>query len=1143
MSFKCPAVRTLSFCAAMLALVNGSAFAQRSQSTLSQLMGDRVRGELQLSDDQVSKLEAISQSVKPDTKKLLSALREAKDSKARTEIRSKFTSETAAKRVKAGTEALAVLTPSQRSTFRRVLIRDNGVNALLQPAFEGDLKLSDSQKEQIKQGLSDRAKEIREKTFGADRDKRDTVREEVSAEWDKKLLGMLNEDQKKFWEANQASPQAAQTAGASSQGAGSASSGGSGGETPVVASFGAPSTVDGKTAKAEKLSFNFSGAPWETVLTLFADSTGLTLDLHSIPQGSFTHIDRNEYEIERALDIVNGYLLREGYLTVEKDNFLISWAFDDGIPPSLVPEVTVEELMEEYANVDNQLLTVAFKIEGGDVEQIAREIDLRLGPYPFVRIAALTGSNRIVVTDLSVNLRRVKALIDESGSKVVTKAFPIQYMVASQAEVTIRRSLGMPPSALDVSEARGRGNSQSSFAAGLNITADDRTNNLLVVGTQEQLSKVEELLNMVDSDKNAAGDSIGFLDMRPQLVVYTLKASNPSEVAKTINQLIPGKIINEDVRARKLHIKATRKEHEEIADMIAKLDGAGADGSVLVYHLSDMDAMTANQMLTTMFSNEAGGGPVIQSDQIEQRLIVRGTAEQIDQIKTVLGQLGETGQRMPKKKTDRGPLMRLPMGGRSGQEVIKALEQMMRGPRRNIIRVVPPRQSNPIKGAVQPGLPSGPSLRESMDAAERQPVRRRRETTARQRSGNISYTAMFQQEGNSKEAELVNRFDEFFGPGSDDGGSQPQETVGDPQKPEVMLTYQGDTLIVVSEDPNALQEVENMMELLNQTMPVQTTWTIFYLTSADATEAAAMLEQMFPASSVGTGATTGGGGMMDSLASGLSSFGSSVMDMTGLNTIGMGPQTLRIIPETRSNALYVAGPEYLVQEVSDVLKVLDLADIPLSARDLVAREPIHLNYADASAAADLLKEVFKPFTEVQRSNSRQQNPMAAMFGGGGGGNSNNPASKVRLTIAVDQNTNDIYVACSEALYQQVSAKCREMDDRARMANPGVRVLTLKSASAVQAANILSSMLPRAMQTAPTRSRSGSSSSSSSNDAARAAQEAAARRAAIFGGGGFGRGTTGGTTFGRGATGRGGATGGRTGGRGGAGGGRTGGRGR
>ena len=1144
MSFRHSAVRALSLCAVVLALVNGSAIAQRQQSTLSLLMSERVREEIQLTDDQVTKLQTISDSAKPDTKNLLAALRELDTEEQRSAKRKEFFADVAAKRANTGTEALAVLTPSQRTKFRQSLIRSNGVNALLQPAFESDLKLSDSQKEEIKTALGERSKDIREKTFGADRDERDSVREKVSAEWDAKVIGMLNEQQKKFWQDNQPAPETA----ASSGGTGAATTApGTAGQpaAPVVASFGAAS-ADGKPVKAEKLSFNFSGAPWETVLTLFADSTGLTLDMHDIPQGTFTHIDPNEYTIEKALDIVNGYLLREGYLTIQKDNFLITWAFDSGIPPSLVPEVTMEELIKDHAGVDNRLLTVPFKIESGDVEQIAREIDVMLDPYPFVRLAALTGSSTLIVTDLAVNLRKVKRVIDATAGKTVTKAFPIQYMVASQAEVTIRRSLGMPPSALDISEARSRGNTQSKFAEGLNITADDRTNNLLVVGTQEQLSKVEELLKMVDSNKSADGKSIGYLDMRPVLRVYSLKASNPSEVAKTVNQLIPGKIINEDVRGRKLHVEATPKEQEKIAEMIQMLDGSGASGAVLVFHLSDMDALTANQMLTTMFSNEAGGGPVIQSDPIEQRLIVRGTSEQIDQIKTVMAQLGETGERQPRKKSERSPIMRLPMGGRNPQEVMRALEQMMRGPRSNIIRVVPPRQTSPIKNSVLPGVPS---LKESMDAAERPPARNpRTDTTQRRRqSGNITYTAMFQDEKDSAKAELANQLDAFFGTrGDEDDTEKGSQSVGDPDKPEMMLTYQGDTLIVVCDDPDALEQVENMMDLLNQTMPVQTTWTIFYLTSADATEAAAMLEQMFPASSVAATATGGGGGMMDSLSSGLSSFGSSLMDMTGLNTIGTGPQTLRIIPETRSNALYVSGPEYMVQEVNDVLKVLDASELPLSGRDLIPREPIHLDFADATEVSERLKELFKPYTEAQRANnSRQANPLAMMMGGGGGG-ANNPASKVRLTITVDQNTNDIYVGCSETLYQQVVGSCREMDERARRANPGVRVLTLQSASAVQAANILSSMMPRAMQAAPTRNRSGSSSSSSgSNDAAaRAAQEAAARRAAFFGGGGFGgRGTTGATFGGRGGTTGGGTTGGgRTGG-GRTGGGRTGGRGR
>ena len=57
------------------------------------------------------------------------------------------------------------------------------------------------------------------------------------------------------------------------------------------------------------------------------------------------------------------------------------------------------------------LLTVSFKVEG-DVEQLAREVDVLLDPYPFVRIAALRESKTLIVTDLSSNLRKIANLVD-----------------------------------------------------------------------------------------------------------------------------------------------------------------------------------------------------------------------------------------------------------------------------------------------------------------------------------------------------------------------------------------------------------------------------------------------------------------------------------------------------------------------------------------------------------------------------------------------------------------------------------------------------------------------------------------------------------------------------------------------------------
>ena len=320
---------------------------------------------------------------------------------------------------------------------------------------------------------------------------------------------------------------------------------------------------------------------------------------------------------------------------------------------------------------------------------------------------------------------------------------------------------------------------------------------------------------------------------------------------------------------------------------------------------------------------------------------------------------------------------------------------------------------------------------------------------------------------------------------------------------------------MTSQDDDALRRAEEMIDLLNQTVPARTSWTVFYLTSADCTEAATMLEQLFPTSSVSTIADSSG--MLGGLSSGLSSFGSSLMDMTGLNSVGAGPQTLRIIPEARSNSLFVSGPEYLVREVEQMLRVLDMADLPQSYRDLVPRPAINVQYSNVNDVADMVKELFKPYTEVQKQ-QRQQNPFAMMMGGGGSGG-NQAGQQVRLTVAVDNQTSQLLVACSEGLYRQIKELVEDLDQAARDANRGVRVVTLKNASAAAVQQTLQSMLPRVRVSSSSTngSSSGSSgsssgSSSSNDDAAKAMQDAAARRAAFFGGGG--RTSGGGSSSGR-----------------------------
>src|SRR5690606_9190299 len=138
-----------------------------------------------------------------------------------------------------------------------------------------------------------------------------------------------------------------------------------------------------------------------------------------------------------------------------------------------------------------------------------------------------------------------------------------------------------------------------------------------------------------------------------------------------------------------------------------------------------------------------------------------------------------------------------------------------------------------------------------------------------------------------------------------------------------------------------------------------TQWTVFYLRAADATDAAQMLGRLFPSSSVTATASSSSGSFFGDFTGGISAMSRGLADATGLSDLGTGPQTLRILPEPRSNAIFVTGPPHQVQQVEDVLRILDASELPGNLRDRAPRY-IMVEYGDAAEIAQIVKDVYKP---------------------------------------------------------------------------------------------------------------------------------------------------------------------------------------
>ncbi|HWL07030.1 MAG TPA: secretin N-terminal domain-containing protein, partial [Planctomicrobium sp.] len=592
------------------------------------------------------------------------------------------------------------------------------------------------------------------------------------------------------------------------------------------------------------------------------------------------------------------------------------------------------------------------------------------------------------------------------------------------------------------------------------VTIDARTNQLLVSATPAMHALVEQALKTIDLE----GEESQFspTSTRPFLKVYTVTSSDTREVTKTIDALIPGVVVNEDARNRKIHIQASPEQHRQVEALIVQMEGGSGSRQMAVFRLSSMDPSAATTTIRAMFLNETDA-PTIEADLYGRQVLVRGSTEQITQIRTLLSQLGEDGSGVRGERFDR--VRTIPLSGRDPKELLPILERMWNTRNGSSIRVIDP-SSRP--GAVVPPASSG---RHPLDPEVR---------SERTQSESASRNSAMRESSRRLPVRTVAQTTETQGntDSQNEREAAPRSTEPRRQPSDITVTIVGDELVISSSDPAQLNELEELLQQTMQAVPPRITWTVFTLQSSDATETANMLRLLFPGSTVAASAASSGGSL---LGGGVSSLGSSLMGMTGLDSLGTSPQ-LKFIPDVRLNALFVTGPAALVREVEEMLRVLDADSLGGdSLRDKVARM-IPVNYANAQEVHDIVKDVYKSYIDPPRA-ANNNNPLAmlaAARGGGGRGDAQEPP--VKLAIGVDSSTSNLIVWSDEPLFREVEALVQSIDVAAMEARRTIHVIPLQNTSSTVMQGALNSIIPQ-VKISTTGSRSGSSSSPSSPPAA------------------------------------------------------------
>ncbi|NMC21767.1 MAG: hypothetical protein GYA33_15260, partial [Thermogutta sp.] len=322
--------------------------------------------------------------------------------------------------------------------------------------------------------------------------------------------------------------------------------------------------------------------------------------------------------------------------------------------------------------------------------------------------------------------------------------------------------------------------------------------------------------------------------------------------------------------------------------------------------------------------------------------------------------------------------------------------------------------------------------------------------------------------------------------------------------PPVVVAVTPEGLVIASQDPDALNQLEDLLRRMMTTGQYQQSsgpeLVVYYLKHAKAETVGAILDQILGGGTLTSSGSTGGslvgeiaraafgnvgGGLVGSLLGAEEgSSGGSSSSSDGVSS------RIQITPDSRLNALIVqAYPEDL-QLIEEILRVLDRSDSP----EDVAVQPktviIPVRNTQAEEIATILRSVYQDRlvsgAGQQRAPSPQELIQLLRGGRGGTGGRSQPQEETpKMSIGVDSRTNSLIVSAPERLLKEVQQLVEQLDQRAETeSEETTQVVTLQRANPESVRSALTALLGGDVEirgsTGSSSTRSGLTGGSSSS---------------------------------------------------------------
>jgi len=278
----------------------------------------------------------------------------------------------------------------------------------------------------------------------------------------------------------------------------------------------------------QSVKMNFKDTLLETVLEQLSEMTGLIILKDVSIEGRITIISKQAMNLDEAIALLNSVLKEKGYVGIRTGKVLKLVKLDDAKKHN-IPVHTGSDPAKIDAS--DEVITQIIPVRYIDAIQLKKDFAPLIPGY--ADLSANAGSNSLIVTDTSANVRRiaeiVQAMDTQSTQVAEVKVFHLKFANATNAARLINDTFkdddrsaqaNLPPflrggfGGLFQGQRGGGGNGgggaaqpaadspdqQSQRLKKVTASADDRTNAIVVSASHDNMNLVAEIVKDLDSN-------------------------------------------------------------------------------------------------------------------------------------------------------------------------------------------------------------------------------------------------------------------------------------------------------------------------------------------------------------------------------------------------------------------------------------------------------------------------------------------------------------------------------------------------------------------------------------------------------------------------------------------------------------------